>query len=323
MYCYTILINPLLQILNLVSLHQNDNNFSYQCFWSRKTGRNKKGVFLQTDWPRKARGGAGIDYREEGGGDLGAGARAPCHHLPEVPLLPCTWDHTGGGCRLLWPKLDATAWYHAGARVLVSQYYPVNPLASAPFLHRWECLAVQCGLGCFSLGAWFFISSTPCLLNLEGIYTWKNWVITWIIGSASTAAIWGGTMFIWVYGAGLRYPAPMIGLWSTGWGLFFQVIQRRSSYSKLELWLQIIWSRKAPSPGSEFLEWSFGSPLHLLELLTFLTFIEWNLILKIKKKKLRCLKPNKMNGSISVIPVSENSWNAILKHKKLVRLLKI
>jgi hypothetical protein len=30
-------------------------------------------------------------------------------------------------------------------------------------------------------------------------------------------------MAMWVYGLGLRYPAPMVGLWSTGWGLFAQV----------------------------------------------------------------------------------------------------
>ena len=88
---------------------------------------------------------------------------------------------------------------------------------------RWECLLVQCGVGCFSLGSWFFISSTPFLLNLEGIYNWKNWLLTWFIGSATTAVFWAGTMGIWVYGLNLRYPAPMIGLWSTGWGLFAQV----------------------------------------------------------------------------------------------------
>ena len=69
-------------------------------------------------------------------------------------------------------------------------------------------------------GAWFFISSTPYLLNLEGIYNWNNWLLTWFIGSA---LFWAGTMGIWVYSLNLRYPAPMIGLWSTGWGLFAQV----------------------------------------------------------------------------------------------------
>ena len=82
---------------------------------------------------------------------------------------------------------------------------------------------MKCGMGCFSLGAWFFISSTPYLLNLEGIYNWKNWLLTWFIGSVTTAVFWAGTMGIWVYGLNLRYPVPMIGLWSTGWGLFAQV----------------------------------------------------------------------------------------------------
>ena len=73
-----------------------------------KQGETKKGSFFkQTDLERREAAWAlGIDYPEEGGGDLGSGAGVPCHHLPEVPLLHCTWDHTGGGCRLIWPKLD-------------------------------------------------------------------------------------------------------------------------------------------------------------------------------------------------------------------------
>ena len=31
------------------------------------------------------------------------------------------------------------------------------------------------------------------------------------------------SMAVWVEGLGLRYPAPMVGLWATGWGLFGQV----------------------------------------------------------------------------------------------------
>ena len=88
---------------------------------------------------------------------------------------------------------------------------------------RWECLIVQCNLGCYSLGAWFFVTTTPFLLNLEGIYTWKNFLITWFLGSAICSLVWAGSMVLWVYILGLRYPAPMVGLWSTGWGLFAQV----------------------------------------------------------------------------------------------------
>ena len=39
-------------------------------------------------------------------------------------------------------------------------------------------------------------------------------------------------MAVWVEGLGLRYPAPMVGLWATGWGLFGQV-NLQSVVSKL------------------------------------------------------------------------------------------
>ena len=92
-----------------------------------------------------------------------------------------------------------------------------------PQFPRWECLAIQCNLGCFSLGAWFFTTTTTYMLNLEGLYTWKNFVVTWILGSVSCSLVWVGSMAGWVYILGLRYPAPMVGLWATGWGLFAQV----------------------------------------------------------------------------------------------------
>ena len=84
-------------------------------------------------------------------------------------------------------------------------------------------MVIQCNLGCFSLGAWFFTTTTTFMLNIEGIYTWKNWVVTWLLGSLTCSVVWAGSMALWVYGLGLRYPAPMVGLWSTGWGLFAQV----------------------------------------------------------------------------------------------------
>ena len=85
---------------------------------------------------------------------------------------------------------------------------------------------MQCNVGCTSLAAWFFVSSTPYLLNLEGIYNWRHWLGTWFIGAAATSGVWVVTMGIWVYVLGWRYPAPMIGIWSIGWGVLAQVGER-------------------------------------------------------------------------------------------------
>ena len=88
---------------------------------------------------------------------------------------------------------------------------------------RWQCMVFQCNPSCFSLGAWFFIMTTMYMLNLEGIYTWRNFVVTWLLGGIVCTLVWVVTSVTWVYGLGLRYPAPMVGLWATSWGLFVQV----------------------------------------------------------------------------------------------------
>jgi hypothetical protein len=88
----------------------------------------------------------------------------------------------------------------------------------------WECLAFHCNMCCFSLGAWFFTTTTPFMLNVEGIYGWKNFFGTWLFGSLICSVVWAASMAGWVYGLGLRYPAPMVGLWSTSWGLFAQMM---------------------------------------------------------------------------------------------------
>ena len=99
--------------------------------------------------------------------------------------------------------------------------FPLHDIMEHP-TSWWECMLIQCNVGCFSLAAWAFLTTTTALINLDGVFNWNNWLKTYLIGSLTNTAVWLAQMVVWVYILGYRYPVPMIGLWSTGCGLTAQ-----------------------------------------------------------------------------------------------------
>ena len=87
----------------------------------------------------------------------------------------------------------------------------------------WECLVLQCDVVWINMAAMFFVITTAAFMNLNNVFTYKNWLITWIAGAAIYSVSWVVTTFLWTNVAGLRYPIPLGGIINAVFGLSAQV----------------------------------------------------------------------------------------------------
>ena len=87
----------------------------------------------------------------------------------------------------------------------------------------WECLSIQCNVVWINTSAMFFISTANILINLEGVYTFKHYLITWVVSVAFYSASWAVTYAIWTPLLGFRYPIPFVGIVNAVLGLSSQV----------------------------------------------------------------------------------------------------
>lgn len=87
----------------------------------------------------------------------------------------------------------------------------------------WECILFQCSLVYLPMAALFFVTASSVFLNLNSIFTWKNWLITFAIGVANSAFFTVLANVLWVYVLGLRYPVPAIGLVNQNFGMGSQI----------------------------------------------------------------------------------------------------
>ena len=61
----------------------------------------------------------------------------------------------------------------------------------------WECLAIQCNLVWINTSAMFFMSTANIFINLEGVYTYKHYLITWVVSVIFYSISWTLTYAIW------------------------------------------------------------------------------------------------------------------------------
>ena len=55
---------------------------------------------------------------------------------------------------------------------------------------RWECLVIQCNLVRMNVCAFHFTLTTPAMINLERVFTWRTWLTLWWVGVALTSPGW-------------------------------------------------------------------------------------------------------------------------------------
>ena len=87
----------------------------------------------------------------------------------------------------------------------------------------WECLAIQCNLVWINTSAMFFMSTANIFINLEGVYTFKHYLITWVVSVIFYSISWTLTYAIWTPLLGFRYPIPFVGVVNAVLGLSSQV----------------------------------------------------------------------------------------------------
>ena len=66
-----------------------------------------------------------------------------------------------------------------------------------------QCIPVMCGIM-----AMYFVDLTSMALNLRGIFTFKNWFLTWVCGAGMLSLAWVCFWYLWTYGYQLRFPFP-------------------------------------------------------------------------------------------------------------------
>ena len=99
---------------------------------------------------------------------------------------------------------------------------PQHDIFKEPY-YWWECLVLQCDFIWLNSSAACFITSANYLLNLEGVFTIKHYIITWAVSAAFYSFSWCVTYAIWTPLLGFRYPIPFNGVVNAILGLSSQV----------------------------------------------------------------------------------------------------
>ena len=87
----------------------------------------------------------------------------------------------------------------------------------------WECLVVQCNLVWINTSAMFFIATANIFINLEGVFTFKHYLITYFVSMVFYSFSWVATYAIWTLLLGFRHPIPLVGIVNAVMGLSSQV----------------------------------------------------------------------------------------------------
>ena len=72
----------------------------------------------------------------------------------------------------------------------------------------WEYLVIQDIPAGHTIAAMSFLINTAYFMNLPHFFTWKRWLLIWVVGVITYSIPYVTIYVLWVYGFSLRWPPP-------------------------------------------------------------------------------------------------------------------